>query len=146
MNDHMRGEPLTSRQCWDVIAGAWFGRLLYTRNAMPLARPVPYKLWNRVLILVMDQTVRRSIMTAGLGIAALQVDDFDPAVMRGRSVNVYGEAGFLGEEGALVSPPSEGLPALRGDVAYGYLLPAIVSGERIDLAPPGNSGPQRGEK
>ncbi|MEU7524106.1 hypothetical protein AB0A74_00045 [Saccharothrix sp. NPDC042600] len=138
MNDVGPG-TLSLQECWEVLANARTGNFLYTRHAMPMARPVPISVWNRLLIMVMDSTVRGLVMRAGVGGAALQVDDVDHATLRGRSVNVHGEAGFLDDKASpTLWVAARNLPRWDDDGVYGYVVPYDVTGERFDFVPHGD--------
>ncbi|MEU7527285.1 hypothetical protein AB0A74_16235 [Saccharothrix sp. NPDC042600] len=138
MDEVVGPEVLGSEECWEVLSAARTGNFLYTRHAMPMARPVPVCVWNRLLIIVMDATVREVVMRAGVGVAALQVDDVDRATLRGRSVNVHGEAGFLDEKASPALWGAAGsLPRWEDAGVYGYVVPYDVAGERFDFVPHG---------
>jgi uncharacterized protein len=77
-----------------LLAGVQVGRLIFTVNALPTARPVNFALVDELIVLrtAADATVVRKVDGA---IVAFEVDDLDAAASSGWSVIVTGRAALV---------------------------------------------------
>jgi hypothetical protein len=121
---------LGQTECWEVLKTARVGRVLYTRNAMPLAHPVPFALHRGLIVFSLDPVTAARIVRLGHDVGAFQVDDLAGSGVATRSVTVHGELGLL-EPGQVAAVEGRGLPAHGGDAVYAYIVPEVIAGSRL---------------
>ncbi|MET8765045.1 pyridoxamine 5'-phosphate oxidase family protein [Lentzea sp. NPDC004782] len=124
------GVELSEAECWEVLRTARVGRVLYTRNAMPLAHPVPFLLHRGLIVFSLDPATAAGVVRYGRTVGAFQVDDLTGSGAAARSVTVHGELGLL-EPGQIAAVEGHGLPAHEGEAVHAYLLPEVLIGRRI---------------
>lgn len=66
---------MTAAECWRMIKAAEVGRVLYTLDAMPIARPVRFSVQHANIVFSVEPGLALKILRGGTGSAALQVDD-----------------------------------------------------------------------
>jgi nitroimidazol reductase NimA-like FMN-containing flavoprotein (pyridoxamine 5'-phosphate oxidase superfamily) len=125
------GVELSEAECWEVLTTARVGRVLYTRNAMPLAHPVPFVLYHRLIVFSLDPVTAARIARLGHDVGAFQVDDLTGTGAATRSVTVHGELGLL-EPGQIAAVEGCGLPAHGGEAVHVYIVPEVIAGSRLD--------------
>ena len=121
---------LSEAECWEMLTTAHFGRVLYTRNAMPLAHPVPFVLYRGLIVFSLDPVTAARVVRYGSAVGAFQVDDLTDSGAAARSVTVHGELGLL-EPGQIAAVEGCGLPTHGGEAVYAYLVPEVLIGRRI---------------
>ena len=121
---------LAQDECWEVLRTARVGRVLYTRNAMPLAHPVPFALHRGLIVFSLDPVTAARVVRLGRDVGAFQVDDLADSGVATRSVTVHGELGLL-EPGQVTAVEGCGLPAHDGEAVYAYIVPEVVAGSRL---------------
>ena len=121
---------LSQAECWEVLKTAHIGRVLYTRNAMPLAHPVPFVLHRGLIVFSLDPVTAAAVVRYGCHVGAFQADDLTGGDVAARSVTVHGELGLL-EPGQIAAVEGCGLPAHGGEAVYVYLVPEVLIGRRI---------------
>lgn len=121
---------LSPAECWELLETAHVGRVLYTRNAMPLAHPVPFVRYRGLIVFSLDPVTAAGVVRYGCDVGAFQVDDLTDSGAAARSVTVHGELGLL-EPGQIAAVEGCGLPAHGGDAVYAYIVPEVLLGRRI---------------
>lgn len=124
------GVELSQAECWDLLKTAYVGRVLYTRNAMPLAHPVPFVLYRGLIVFSLDPATAARVVRYGCDVGAFQVDDLTDSGAAARSVTVHGELGLL-EPGQVAAVQGCGLPAHGGEAVHVYIVPEVLIGRRI---------------
>ncbi|MCP2242343.1 pyridoxamine 5'-phosphate oxidase family protein [Lentzea aerocolonigenes] len=124
------GVELSQAECWEMLKTAHVGRVLYTRNAMPLAQPVPFVLHRGLIVFSLDPVTAAGVVRYGCTVGAFQVDDLTDSGTATRSVSVHGELGLL-EPGQIAAVEECGLPAHGGEAVYVYIVPEVLIGRRI---------------
>jgi nitroimidazol reductase NimA-like FMN-containing flavoprotein (pyridoxamine 5'-phosphate oxidase superfamily) len=123
---------LSQAECWEVLETAHVGRVLYTRHAMPLAHPVLFVLYRRLIVFTLDPVSAAMIVRLGCDVGAFQVDDLAGGDRPARSVVVHGELGLL-EPGQVAAVQGRGLPAYGGEAVYAYIVPEVIAGSSVGL-------------
>jgi uncharacterized protein len=132
MTSVTRRAELSPSECWEVLSTARVGRVLYTVEALPAAQPVRFVVRQKLIYFSLDPRSAARIMLPGVPFAALQVDDLSNDAVAGRSVTVYGEAGFVDYDQVEVVQRL-GLPGHDDEAVYACLVPILVDGTRVDL-------------
>lgn len=129
--------PLSSRQALDLLAGASFGRIVFTQDALPAVRPVNHLLDDGRIIV-------RTRLSSGLGTAtrssrgadvvvAYEADKLDERRRCGWSVVVTGLATVLSDPDLIAR--YETLLQPWANLPMGTVLaitPQIITGIRIN--------------
>jgi uncharacterized protein len=122
-------EQLSGRECLRLIASVPFGRIVYTRRALPAVEPVNFAVHNGDIVFMTeaDGTLATAVRQA---IVAFQADDLDAIGRDGWSVTVVGaahevtdpaEVARLGQIGPAPWLPGQGEQFVR-------IVPGIVTG------------------
>jgi hypothetical protein len=88
---------LDKAECLQLLGAAPFGRIVYTRQALPAVRLVNHVLIDEDLVMAADLGLRDQLASAGT-IVAYHADGMDPARQAGWSVVAIGRAFLAGEE------------------------------------------------
>ena len=127
---------LTEGECYRLLAGDTFGRVVFTRRAMPAIVPVNYVLDGRDILLRTDpkSQLGRAIDAT---IVAFEVDGIDRSTHTGWSVVVVGTAHALDAADPLQTgtvgpdPWASGVRTLLVRIA-----PGVVTGRRLTAPVP----------
>jgi hypothetical protein len=126
--------PLSREQCWQLVASAAYGRIVYTVGALPAVRPVTFSQDGEQLLFEVDaggtlaEASRDSVL-------AFHADFVCPSDGQGWSVTMTGRSRHVADPEA--SDPSEIRPQ-RVTVA---LAPEVIAGYRAQVAFPPAAGP-----
>ena len=123
---------LDKAECLQLLSTAPFGRIVYTRQALPAVRLANHALIDGDLVMAADLGLRDQLASAGT-IVAYHADGMDSARQAGWSVVAIGRAFGAGEElsrryRAVARPwldPSSQVITVHAELATGFrLLPA----------------------
>jgi hypothetical protein len=119
MNERDRQmKPMTRQQALDRLAGAEYGRVVFTQHAMPAIRPVNHLLSDgRIIILSHDDSAIAARADHGRGnVVVYEADQIDPRTRTGWSVTVTGLARLV-EDPALIARYQQALrPWIAGAI------------------------------
>lgn len=123
---------LSKAQCYELLAGDSFGRVVFTRRALPAVVPVNYALQGRDILLRTDPDSQLGRTLDGT-IVAFEVDAIDREARTGWSVVVVGTARMAGDCG---ENHAAGAPDLDTWVPWGRttlvrIVPGEVTGRRL---------------
>lgn len=128
-------EVLSRAECLDLLAGASFGRIALTSQALPLVLPVNYRFDGRSIVIRTNPGTKLDAATRHT-VVAFEVDDIDPVYHCGWSVVVQGLARSVDDAGEIERlrrlPLATWTPA--GTDRYVLISTDIVSGRRIPKA------------
>jgi uncharacterized protein len=116
---------LTREDCLDRVAGATYGRIIYTHGALPAVLPVAFAFDEDRIVFDVDST--SSLATSLLdAVLTFHVDDVDLRNRMAWSVTITGRAGPHGEPNRTRqgSAPSESVRlGLTAERVVGYRTP-----------------------
>jgi hypothetical protein len=119
MNERDRQmKPMTRQQALDKLAGAEYGRVVFTQHAMPAIRPVNHLLSDgRIIIFAHDDSAIAARADHGRGnVVVYEADQIDPRTRTGWSVTVTGLARLV-EDPALIARYQQALrPWIAGAI------------------------------
>lgn len=129
---------LTRAESLRLLGTVSFGRIVFTRNAMPAIRPVNHIVDNRAIII---RTHLGAALLADVGlVVAYEADDIDPFEHTGWSVIVTGLATLVRDTGEVARYERSLRPWVTGDRNQIIRIrPEFVTGYR--LTPESNSRP-----
>jgi hypothetical protein len=123
------GDPLSERECWELLATASVGRLALSVRALPVILPVQYYLDGRWLAVCLghhalpEQALDETIV-------AFAADSIDPVTRSGWSVQVQGRSVI--PRGLRIDTDC-GWPAASAQVVA--IEPGKISGHQMHLCP-----------
>lgn len=125
---------LTVAECWELLAGASLGRVVFTHHAMPAIRPVNHLVDDRKIIVRSHMgaaIVSRS--SAGDGsVVCYEADDLDPVRHTGWSVIATGMARLVREPAAIARYEELLEPWIAGQMDHVISIePEFISGIRL---------------
>ncbi len=122
-------EDIPEEQCRALLERGSFGRVALSMEALPAILPVQYYLTGDTIAICLG-TFRVPEHAANGAVIAFSVDDIDPVLRRGWSVQAVGRAGFgYGEVG---TRSDCGEPAAGQIVS---LRPRVLTGQWLSLCP-----------
>lgn len=130
-----RSMPISEAEAMRLLATAPYGRVVFTRDALPAIRPVNHLVENGLIIVRTRLTSRLTVPAQANQkvVVAYQADDIDPVQHTGWSVVVTGIACTVGEPDritrydALLPPWAD-----RATDVLVQIEPSIVNGIRLD--------------
>lgn len=133
------GVPLVPQECWARLKTAEVGRLCYTESAMPVIRPVPFRVDGTSVITAVSATAALREAFRRPSIVAFEVGEWKPGERRGWSVQAVGRAQakspltVADDVQRALAPWTDGAPA-----QFVCFKPTILTGQRIDPTPTGD--------
>jgi uncharacterized protein len=128
---------LCREECLRLLASVPVGRLIFTVNALPTARPVNFVLADGLIVLrtAADSAVAHKAAGA---VVAFEADEFDPATFSGWSVVVTGCAQLVTDAAAVARyqavPLMAWAPGARDQ--FVTITTDLVEGRRVRRSPP----------
>ena len=126
MSTAIESRSLSRRECLAHLRGAAAGRLVFSLNCLPAARPVRLDLIDDLLLVVLGPEIEREAVRRG-DVVALEIDDSSPSAAASWSVSATGRV-LERFDDELAEPPSS---RLSWATAAGLPLLAL-SIERIE--------------
>jgi len=134
-------KPMTRQQAMDKLAGAEYGRVVFTQHAMPAIRPVNHLVSDgRIIICSHDDSAITAHADHDRGnVVVYEADQIDPRTRTGWSVTVTGLARQV-EDPALVARYQQALrPWVAGPMGVVIGIGTdIVTGFELTEADAGN--------
>lgn len=125
---------LTEGECWTLLRSASFGRIVFTRHAMPAIRPVNHLVDDRKIIIrthLGAAIVSHTADTSGV-VVSYEADDLDPVRHTGWSVIATGLAQLITEPAAIKYYSTQLEPWIAGEMDYVISIePRFISGIRL---------------
>lgn len=125
---------LTKAECWQLLASASLGRVVFTHRAMPAIRPVNHLVDDRKIIVrshLGAAIVSRATAADG-SVVCYEVDDLDPIRHTGWSVIVTGMARLVTDPAAVARYEERLEPWIAGQMQHVISIePEFVSGIRL---------------
>lgn len=125
-------EPLTERECHELLGAVSIGRVAFTDRALPAIQPVGFALLGAEVI-IRTQEGSKLATAARDAVVAFEADEFDSSVGTGWTVVIVGHARVVAEDGELSLLRRLPLPTWapgRRD-RYIAIRPAMISGRRL---------------
>lgn len=125
---------LTRAECWQLLASASLGRVVFTMNAMPAIRPVNH-LVDGETIIVRSHLGAAIVAHAGTSdgtVVCYEADDLDPVRHTGWSVIATGMARLVREPAAIARYEHALEPWVEGQMDYVISIdPQMITGIRL---------------
>ena len=126
-HDDPGSEVLSREQCLDLLRGAAVGRLVFTSRALPVVRPVAFRLGPPGVLLHLPHGSGTAAAVAG-AVVAFEAGEVDAVTLTGWTVTVTGQV-----QPAAPEAYGPGLDRL----SCGLAVPlALVDGRRVGVAAP----------
>lgn len=128
-------EELGERECWDLLAAKFVGRIAYLGAAGPLILPVNYAINDDT---VLFRTAPYNSLAAAMRdtAVAFEVDDIDEYLQSGWSVLIQGHATYVDEDEDLThqrfNRPEPWAAGVR--TLYIRITPRAITGRRLHPA------------
>lgn len=122
-------EEIPKEECWALLESGTFGRVALSMEGLPAILPVQYYLAGKSIAICLG-TCRVPEHAASEVVIAFSVDDIDPVLRRGWSVQAVGRASFDYHEIGVRTDCGE--PA-AGQIVF--LEPTVISGQWLNLCP-----------
>jgi hypothetical protein len=125
---------LTEGECWTLLRGSSFGRIVFTRRAMPAIRPVNHLVDERKIIIRTHLGAAIVSRTAGPSgvVVSYEADDLHPVRHTGWSVIVTGLARLVTDPAAIERYATQLEPWIAGEMDYVVSIePRFISGIRL---------------
>ncbi|WP_165985138.1 pyridoxamine 5'-phosphate oxidase family protein [Streptomyces sp. YIM 98790] len=131
---------LDRAECLRLMARVPVGRVVYTEDALPAIRPVNFWLDRDGTIVLRTSASSRIARSVAGGVAAFEVDEFDPGRQDGWSVVVTGRASLVTDPSETARLRNAAMPAWAaiGDEVFLRIEPEIVTG-RVLCRPDGTA-------
>lgn len=126
--------PISSAEAMHLLAGAAYGRVVSTRDAMPSVRPVNHLVEAGMIIIRAQLTVRvtSTVHERSHIVVAYQADDIDPVRRAGWSVVVTGLAHAVTNPDRIARYETMLEPWTDGDMdVVVEIEPSIITGIRL---------------
>jgi uncharacterized protein len=135
--DEVGWQELTRSECFDLLAGATLGRIALVDDRGPIALPVNFVLDQHAIVFRTAEGTKLDAACRGSRVA-FEVDAIDEAAGVSWSVLIRGEAADVTDPAELTRlsqlPLRPWAPGATN--CYVRILPAVLTGRRICLAPP----------
>jgi hypothetical protein len=93
-------EDLSRAECLDLLGSVPFGRLVYTRHALPAVEPVNFALTNDEIVIRAGAGGKLAAAARG-DVVAFEADDLDTVTRSGWSVTVIGRSRQASDPGEI---------------------------------------------
>ena len=137
-----QGIELTAGECWQLLASASIGRVVFTHRAMPAIRPVNHFIDGRTIIIrthdgaaiasrAMEQSAASEGMPSG-SVVAYEADALDPVRHTGWSVIATGFARLVTNPDDIARYTAAIEPWIAGEMNQVVAIePQIITGRRL---------------
>jgi uncharacterized protein len=126
---------LDDTECRRLLATPDFGRLVFTRGALPVVQPVQFRVHDEQLVIAAREGGELSRAVRG-AVVAFQVDHLDAQTGAGWTVTAVGPAHVLTDVDDIASAALLGLRTWVPSTRYAYIAVqiGILRGYRVSLA------------
>jgi uncharacterized protein len=127
------GVPLGRQECWALLRTVEIGRLCYTENAMPVVRPVPFRVDGTGVIAAVGATATLYEVFRRPSIVAFEAGEWTPGELRGWSVQAVGKAQTLPRPTVADHIQHELAPWIDGAPAHFVCVElTVLTGQQVD--------------
>lgn len=128
-----QGIELTESECWELLAAAAIGRVVFTRHAMPAIRPVNHLIDGRTIVIRTHEGAAIASRAEGGGsVVCYEADELDPVRHTGWSVIATGLARLVTQPDDVARYTAAIEPWIAGDLDQVVAIePEFISGLRL---------------